>query len=182
MKSSDSIRKLAAAAAVGAIYAALTMVLAPLSYGQLQFRLSEALCILPFFFPYSALGLFCGCAIANLLSPVGLLDIIFGSLSTLGAGLCIAALGKRYRDGDGAGWGRCIAACAMPVVFNGPVIGAISAFSLTGAIDSVFWADFAVMGGEVALGEAGVMFILGLPLIRMIMSNSTLNALVEKLK
>lgn len=180
MKSS-ALRKLTAASAVGALYAVLTMLLAPISYGQLQFRLSEALCIMPFFFPYSAVGLFCGCAIANLLSPVGLLDIIFGSLATLGACLCTAALGKRYRTEGNAGWGRCAAACAMPVVFNGPIIGAISAFSLTGAIDPAFWTDFAVKGGEVALGETGVMFILGLPLMRLLMKNPALRGLMERI-
>lgn len=60
--------KLATAAVVGACYAVLTMILAPISYGAVQFRVSEALCILPFFMPCTAWGLFGGCIIANLLT------------------------------------------------------------------------------------------------------------------
>ena len=66
-------RKLAAAAVTGAAYAALTMLLAPISYGAIQCRISEVLCILPFFIPCTAWGLFAGCAIANLLSAAGIL-------------------------------------------------------------------------------------------------------------
>ena len=51
-------RKLAAAAVTGAAYAALTMLLAPISYGAIQCRVSEVLCILPFFIPCTAWGLF----------------------------------------------------------------------------------------------------------------------------
>ena len=82
-------RKLAAAAVTGAAYAALTMLLAPISYGAIQCRVSEVLCILPFFIPCTAWGLFAGCAIANLLSAAGIFDVIFGSLATLLAALCL---------------------------------------------------------------------------------------------
>ena len=67
-------RKLAAAAVTGAAYAALTMLLAPISYGAIQCRVSEVLCILPFFIPCTAWGLFAGCAIANLLSAAGIFE------------------------------------------------------------------------------------------------------------
>ena len=83
-------RKLAAAAVTGAAYAALTMLLAPISYGAIQCRVSEVLCILPFFIPCTAWGLFAGCAIANLLSAAGIFDVVFGSLATLLAALCTA--------------------------------------------------------------------------------------------
>lgn len=52
-----STRKLASAAVVGAAYAALTLLLAPISFGLVQFRVSEALCILPAFVPFTAWGL-----------------------------------------------------------------------------------------------------------------------------
>ena len=83
-----SLRKLTFAAVVGALYAALTIALAPISYGPLQFRVSEVLCILPFFFPFTAWGLFVGCALANLFGSGLLPDIVFGSLATLLAALC----------------------------------------------------------------------------------------------
>ena len=65
MKMNNTARSITAAAIVGAAYAALTMLLAPISYGAIQVRVSEALCILPYFLPCTAWGLFAGCAIAN---------------------------------------------------------------------------------------------------------------------
>lgn len=52
MNNNDLREKLIIPAVVGALYAELTMLLAPISYGNLQFRISEALCVLPVFFPY----------------------------------------------------------------------------------------------------------------------------------
>lgn len=92
-----NIRKLVYSAVIGAVYAALTMVLAPISYGPLQLRISELLCILPFFFPAATGGLFVGCIIANTMSTAGALDIVFGSIATLLAAFCTAAMGKRAR-------------------------------------------------------------------------------------
>ena len=79
MKTNNTARSITAAAIVGAAYAALTMLLAPISYGAIQVRVSEALCILPYFLPCTAWGLFAGCAIANVLTG-NIFDIIFGSL------------------------------------------------------------------------------------------------------
>ena len=55
------------AAVIGAIYVVLTLLCAPLSYGEIQIRFSEALTILPFFTPAAIPGLFIGCLIANML-------------------------------------------------------------------------------------------------------------------
>ena len=52
---------LAQGAMIAAIYVVLTMVFAPISFGPVQFRISEALCILPFFTPAAVPGLFIGC-------------------------------------------------------------------------------------------------------------------------
>lgn len=74
---------LAEAAVIAAIYAVLTFVLAPISYGAVQVRISEALTVLPFFTPAAVPGLFVGCIAANILSPYGLPDLICGSMATL---------------------------------------------------------------------------------------------------
>ena len=55
------------AAAIGAIYVVLTLLFAPLSYGEVQVRFSEALTILPYFTPAAIPGLFVGCILSNLL-------------------------------------------------------------------------------------------------------------------
>lgn len=71
------------AAAIGAIYVVLTLVFAPLSFGEVQIRFSEALTILPFFTPAAIPGLFVGCIIANFLGGALPVDILFGSIATL---------------------------------------------------------------------------------------------------
>lgn len=68
---------------IAALYAALTLVVAPISYGAIQLRLSEGLNHLAVFNKRYILGLTLGCAIANLFSPLGLVDIVFGTFGTL---------------------------------------------------------------------------------------------------
>jgi len=168
-----SLRRLTFAALVAAVYAVLTIVLAPISYGPIQCRISEVLCILPFFLPYTAWGLFVGCIIANLLSPVGVFDVIFGSLATLGCCLCTAAIGRRSdwrswdRKWDGAKWAKCALACFMPVIWNAVIIGALLAlfYAEEGKAKSAL---FFIYGAEVGLGELIVMYVLGLPLMRIL--------------
>lgn len=164
-------QKLAFAAVVGAAYAALTLLLAPISFGLVQFRVSEALCILPAFVPSAAWGLWVGCALSNLLGGYGLIDIVFGSLATLLASLCIVAIAK----GDRLSWLRCILVVLMPVVWNGPIIGAIIAFS-SGA---PFGSGWLIFMAQIAVEEAGVMFALGLPLMRILPRSKRLMELMS---
>lgn len=74
---------IAHAAVIGAIYVVLTLVFAPLSFGEVQIRFSEALTILPYFTPAAIPGLFVGCIIANLFGGAIPIDILFGSIATL---------------------------------------------------------------------------------------------------
>lgn len=74
---------LAQGAMIAAVYVVLTLVFAPISYGEVQVRISEALTVLPFFTPAAVPGLFVGCLIANILGGAILPDIIFGSIATL---------------------------------------------------------------------------------------------------
>lgn len=172
-----NIRNLAAAAVVAAVYAALTMLLAPISYGSVQFRISEALCILPAFAPGAAWGLFIGCAIANLLSPVGLADVVFGSAATLGAALCSAAVARGHAQP--LSWPRSAAVCAMPVVWNAAVIGAMLAWVSVPA--EAFWVTFAIYAAQVGGGEAAVMFVIGLPLLRFLPRSPAVMRCIESL-
>ncbi|MBR5381283.1 MAG: QueT transporter family protein [Oscillospiraceae bacterium] len=159
MKNQLTVRKMAAAAVIAAVYAALSMALAPISYGPIQFRISEVLCILPFFLPFSTWGLFLGCIIANLLSAYGPLDIVFGSLATLLAALCTAGFGKRSRSVVSKAAG-----CFMPVLFNGIIVGAVIAWSETNGGDA-FLPAYLLDAGTVAFGEAAVLYVIGLPLM-----------------
>lgn len=78
-----SLIGLTKAAMVAALYAALTLLLSPLSYGSMQIRLSEIFNNLAVFNKRYIWALTIGCAIANINSPLGIVDIIFGSLGTL---------------------------------------------------------------------------------------------------
>lgn len=153
--------KLAFAAVVGALYAILTMVLAPISYGPLQFRISEALCVLSYFTPAAAWGLFIGCAIANTLSAAGLPDVIFGSLATLIACLGMSAVGKHMEDSLKSR----LLACFLPVIVNAVIVGAMLTYAYIGLSPLEHPGAFAVCAGEVALGELPVMYLFGLPLM-----------------
>ena len=70
-------------AVIAALYVALTVTFAPISYNVMQIRISEALTILPMFASSAVPGLFIGCLLANLLGGAVLLDVIAGSLATL---------------------------------------------------------------------------------------------------
>lgn len=83
LKGNNKALFMAQAAMIAAIYVVLTVVFAPLSFGEVQVRFAEALTILPFFTPAAIPGLFIGCLIGNIFGGAILPDIIFGSLATL---------------------------------------------------------------------------------------------------
>lgn len=90
------IRYLVQGAIIAALYTALTLILAPISFGPLQCRVAEALTILPFFTPAAVPGLFIGCAISNVFGGFGLPDIIFGSIATLAAAYCTYKIKNKW--------------------------------------------------------------------------------------
>lgn len=159
--SEKRIRKIAFAGVTGSLYAALTISLSFIGFGPIQFRIAEALCILPFFAPVSVWGLAAGCVCANLFSPYPL-DVFVGPLATLFAGLCTMRIGKSRREGAG----RKALACLPPVIFNAIFIGALISFYITGGgkAETIVPA-FIVNGLYVGLGEAVVMYAVGLPLM-----------------
>ncbi len=71
------------AAMIAAVYVVLCAVFAPISYGEIQVRVAEALVILPFFTPAAIPGLFVGCIIANVMGGSIMLDVVLGSQATL---------------------------------------------------------------------------------------------------
>lgn len=147
-------RQLTFAAVLAAVYAALTMFLPIPQYGQIQVRVAEALCVLPFFYPAATPGLFIGCVIANLFSPFAL-DVVFGSAATLLACLWTGRLRSRWL------------APLPPVVCNMVIVGAELAF-FEGGIGPGFFSAFAfnaltVGGGELlACGLFGSALLSGL--------------------
>ena len=76
-------KKIAIIGIVAAIYAVATIAIAPIAYGPIQFRVSEILTLLAFINPIYIPGLVLGCIIANLFSPLGMVDVVVGSTATL---------------------------------------------------------------------------------------------------
>ena len=91
-KNHAKVRYLCYAAIIAALYVALTLISGALGLasGAIQVRISEALCVLPFFTPAAIPGVTIGCFIYNLIFVGNPLDIIFGTLATL-----IGAIGAR---------------------------------------------------------------------------------------
>lgn len=143
-------QKLTLAAMVAAAYAVLSLLGAVfgITYGPIQVRFSEALCLLPFLFPETAWGLGVGCLIANLLSPYGVLDIVVGSAATLLAALLTARCQKKWL------------APLPPVIANTVLIGLVLAYEQAGT-SAAFWPTYAFNALTVGLGEAVACYGLG---------------------
>lgn len=77
-----SAKKLVRMSVVVALYVVLTLALPAMAYGPIQFRLSEVMTLLAFIDPFYILPLTLGCAIANIGSPFGIIDIVIGSLAS----------------------------------------------------------------------------------------------------
>ncbi|MDR0531494.1 MAG: QueT transporter family protein [Oscillospiraceae bacterium] len=159
-KTNRGILFLAQAALIAALYAGLCYAGWGVSFGPWQFRFAEALTLLPVLTPAAIPGLTIGCALANLGSPFGLIDIIFGSLATLLAAV-LAYLLRRVQLRK-----LPLLSALMPVVCNGVIVGAIIALTIT---DKLSFSDFSFVnfltfGGQVALTEFVICYGLGLPL------------------
>ena len=143
-------------AAIAALYAVLTVALAPIAYGAIQLRVSEALTVLPVRKRSAIAGLVAGCAIANTLGilmgadSLGVPDILFGTLATF-----IAAVATRLTRKITVGRLPVVAAL-MPVIANGLIIGA--------ELTLILNLPFALTALEVAAGEFVSVMLLGLPL------------------
>ncbi len=141
-------RSLCISAVIAALYTALTLVLAPISYGNIQCRISEAMTLLPILFPEAIPGLFIGCLLSNIFGGAMMVDIVLGSLTTLAAAILTWRLGQNK-------W----AAAMPPVLLNGLVVGAIVHYCYAPAVPLVLCML------EVAIGEAIAVYVLGIALI-----------------
>ncbi len=160
---------------IAAVYAAATLValvvLQGLAWGPVQFRISEAVCVLALFSPAAIGGLSIGCALANLFALVingtgalGLLDVIFGSLATFLGALWCYKMRKRPK-----------LALLGPVVANALIVPAYLPLMLQGlgfytipftniALDGAYIPMYLFGLVATGIGEAAVMYILGMPL------------------
>ena len=151
----QNTRALARGAIIAALYTALTVLLAPLSYGEVQIRFSEAFTLLPILMPEAVPAL-----LVNIIGGCTIFDIVFGSLATLLAAICTYKLRDKF-------W----LSALMPVLFNGVIVGAVVHFCYAPAI------ALPLCMLSVAAGEAVACLIVGPILISVLrrMPASVLN-------
>ena len=148
--------RLVRTAIIAALYAVVTLVLAPISYGAVQFRISEVMVLLAFFDPFYIGGLTLGCFIANILGPNGIADVIFGTLATFISAYAISITGKIIKEETKS----LLAASLWPTVFNGIIVGIM--------LKVLYSLPLILSILEVAAGEFVVVTIVGVPLMKLL--------------
>ena len=142
-------KQIALSGVVAGLYAAITILTASFAYGNIQFRIADAICLLVCIEPSLTIGLTLGCLIANIFSTVSVLDIVIGTAATLLGCLLTIQVKKMW-------------ILPIPTILaNAVMVGAMLAFVYT---PESFWQGFAIMGAEVAAGEIVVLYLLGVPL------------------
>lgn len=137
------------AGVLAAVYTVGTVLLGSFGYSWIQVRISEALTPLPYLFGLPAvIGLTLGCIVANLFSPVGLPDLVFGPLLTFIAASLSWKLNFRKR----------LVACLYPVIVN--------AFGVSAYIAGFYGVQYEVSVLTVGVGELIAAILLGYPLLR----------------
>lgn len=155
MKAHSTVKFIARTAVIAALYAILTLSLAPISYGPLQFRVAESLTLLPILFLEAVPGLTVGCLIANIFSAYGWYDMVFGTLATLLAAVLTRFIATRKKLSQTE---------LMPVLASFPPIF-INALVLP-VIWLLFMGDtgYFINMWTIMATQSAVIFILGLPL------------------
>jgi len=149
-------KSLVIASVIAAFYASFSIILAPISFGIIQFRIAEAFTILPLIMPESIFGVTLGCLIANTwgvtsgANILGAVDIVIGTLCTYIAAKLTAKANNK------------LIAPIPPVVINAVFIGMEITYAEVGKI----WSKLLLLNIlKIGIEEAVVCFLLGIPLI-----------------
>lgn len=174
-KSMNRTTYVAQAGMIAALYATATLIalllLQGLAWGPVQFRISEALCVVALFTPAAIPGLTAGCVLANLIAMIingtgalGLFDVVFGSLAT-----CVGALWCwKLRERPALAIAGFVMANAvivpayLPLILQG--MGYYTIPFTTIALDGAYIPMYLFGLIATGLGEALVMYLLGFPL------------------
>ena len=161
------LKNLLKSAVIGAIYVVLTVMLAPISYGIVQLRISEVLTVLPKFSKSSVIGLSVGCLISNYIGmafsgTAGIVDVIFGTLATFLGAIC----SYKFRKNK---W----LVPLFPVLFNGLIVGSYLHFLVFNSVN-IIWCILSV-----ALGEGLVTYIAGIPFINFVEKHKRIGEIIN---
>ena len=167
---------------IAGTYAAVTLIalmfLQGLAWGPVQFRVSEALCVVALFTPAAIPGLTIGCIIANLVNTVisgtgalGLLDVLFGSAATFLGALMCWRLRKRplLAIGSFVLTNALIVPMYLPLLLQGLGFYVIPFTDIS--IDGAFLPMYLFGVVSIGVGEAVVIYALGYPLSRLLADN-----------
>ncbi len=152
---------------IAALYAFLTVALAPFSYGVYQVRVAEALTVLPFVYPPAIIGLFVGCLVANIFGGNGLPDIVFGSLFTLFAGYLTYLMSKIKSKKLAIGL-----APLPPVIIN--------AFGVAIYLSKITGMSYLFVAQMVGLGQLVACYLIGIPLLMFLISKKSPFAIIHR--
>lgn len=147
---------------IAAAYVVLALVFKEISFGMIQFRISEVLVVLILFSPKHLIGVTLGCFIANFFSEIPAFDVPIGTSATLIVGLLMILFRRKA-------WTLIFA-----TVINAFAVG----WMLWFALKLPFWESV----GFVALGEFVVTFIFGLPIYLFLKNSTELKEILENNK
>ncbi|MBU5225423.1 QueT transporter family protein [Clostridium senegalense] len=167
MNKQNNTKKIAFAALLAAIYATLTVTLNFMSYGPIQIRIAEGLTVLPYFSPYAIWGLFLGCLMSNIISPMGIPDLIVGSLATLLASYLTYKIGKSNLKH------KRLLAPLPAVLVNAIVVGSMLKVLYAPNVPLIFNMFY------VGIGQFICCYGLGLPLISALEKNSKISNILK---
>ena len=130
---SSATKSIVRAGLIAGLYVVLSLLTLPMASGAIQFRLSEALTIMPLFFVEAIPALFVGCMLSNLITGCMLLDVFLGSVITLLCAVLTYFVGRITKNAPL----RIVIGGFFPVILNAlflPIIWVV----VYGAIEYVY--------------------------------------------
>lgn len=153
-------KKITRFALVAALYVVLSNMVPALSFGPLQFRFSEILTLLAFIDPFYVTPLTIGCAIANIWSPFGIFDVIFGTLASF-----LALYSMTKTD-------NIFIASLFPSIFS--VIIGLEIYFL-----SAEPVNFFLVTAQIMLSQFIIVTLIGVPVFKAIMNNPPILKMIK---
>ena len=148
---------LARLAVEAALYFVLTFFMQPIAFSPvLQFRVGEALTLLPLIFPEAVIGVSLGCLLANLFSPYAWYDVVFGTLATVIAAVLTYFIGRLLKNKNMI-W-RALAGSLPPILVNAAILPLMWLIAMG---DAAYWFNF----GMLVITQSGAVICIGVPVI-----------------